>query len=851
MRKVTLKGLAMHKMRAVLTTLAVVIGVAMISGAYVVSDTMLSAADSLSTAAYDNTDAVVTKKQAFNQDDVVGTAVTIPAKTVDRVRTIPQVGAATGDITEQAKMIDDKGKVVGSGPYFAVGYDPADGKDLTPFNLTDGRFATARDEVVIDKGTAEDQGWKIGDRIKISAIGPVKTYEVVGITKFGNVDTLGSATVALFTMPEAQAMFRKGDAVNSILVAAREGVSPDELQRSLRSALGSGTTVQSAKAQDRFTLGGLTEFVKILRGILVAFGAISLFVGAFIIFNTLSITVAQRIREIAMLRTVGADRSQVMRSVIAEAFVIGVAGTIFGILLGFGIAKGLQAIMSSAGLELPRVGTVFEARTAVVAAIVGIGVTVIASISPALRATRIQPVAALREGAELPLTKTGRRMPKIALGITVFGIALASFGNFASGIKFADRLPFIGLGSFLLFIGVAALSPKFVAPLAGILGRPSERMAGAPGVLALRNTERKPGRTAGTAAALMIGIALVTFVAMLAASVKVALVGSLDDNLKPAEYVVSAQDNWSPITQEAKDAVRSVPGVTAVDGIREDTGRVGKKNVLVDGVDGAQLPKVFAYPFVEGSDETLAKLGTTGAIVLDDFAEDHNLVVGSPITLRAQSGKTVDLKVIGLGDSKRNGIPLGPVTVSNETFNEYFHADGDRVALVAGGSLPDLRKALAAYPDAKVQTKANYIDDFTEWMKSMIGILYVMLAFSVIVSLFGIVNTLALSVVERTREIGMLRAVGMTRPQTRRMVRHESIITSLIGATLGAAVGLFLGFTTIAALNSGAGWGLSYELPLATLISFVVIAVIAGSLAAIMPARRAARLDVLNALQHV
>src|SRR4051794_13763131 len=259
MRKVTLKGLAMHKMLAVLTTLAVVIGVAMISGAYVVSDTMLSAAKSLSTSAYDNTDAVVTKKQAFNQKDTVGTAVTVPAATLAKVRSLPQVASATGDITEQAKLINRKGKVVGSGPYFAVGYDPASARDLTPFNLTSGRFAKAPNEVVIDKGTADDQHWKIGDSIKVVAIGPAKTYRVVGITKFGNVDTLGSATVALFTTGEAQAMFRKGANFNSILVGAKNGVSKPQLQSALRSELGPGVTVESAKAQDRFTLSGLTQ----------------------------------------------------------------------------------------------------------------------------------------------------------------------------------------------------------------------------------------------------------------------------------------------------------------------------------------------------------------------------------------------------------------------------------------------------------------------------------------------------------------------------------------------------------------------------------------------------------------
>lgn len=851
MRQVTLKGLAMHKMRAILTTLAVVIGVAMISGAYVVSDTMLRAADSLSSSAYENTDAVVTKKQAFNEKDTVGTAVTVPTSTLDKVRALPDVATATGDITEQAKLIDKKGKVVGQGPYFAVGFDPAHAPKLSPFQLTDGRYATARNEVVIDKGTADKEHWKIGDRVKAAAIGPVKTYEIVGITKFGSVDQLGTATVALFTMPEAQSMFHKGSDFNSILVGARDGVSSAQLQKSLRAGLGAGVTIQSAKAQDRFTLDGLTQFVKILRGILVAFGAISIFVGAFIIFNTLSITVAQRIREIAMLRTVGADRRQVMRAVVGEAAVMGVVGTLVGLVAGLGIAKGLQAIMTAAGMDLPRVSTVFEVRTVIVAAVVGIGVTVVASIAPALRATRIEPVAALREGAELPLTKTGRRMPKIALGMTVLGVAMASYGNFASGLKFADRLPFIGFGSFLLFIGIAALSPKFVTPLASVLGRPSEKIGGAAGTLALRNTERKPGRTAGTAAALMIGIALVTFVAVLAAAVKDAILGSMEDNLASTQYVISAQDNWSPITQEAKDAAQSAPGVKVVQGIREDNARVGKKDVRVDGVDGNQLPKVFSFQWKNGSDATLSQLGTSGVAVLDDFAKDHDLKIGSPVTLTAQSGKTVTLKVMGLTDSKRNGLDLGQFTVSNATFGKYFHADGDRVALIAGGSLPDLRKALVNYPDTKVSTKDKYIDDSTSWLSSMLAILYVMLAFSVIVSLFGIVNTLALSVVERTREIGMLRAVGMTRRQTRRMVRQESIITSLIGATLGAGVGLFLGATTVAALKAGAGWGLRFQLPVTTLISFVVIAVVAGSLAAIMPARRAAKLDVLDALQYV
>src|SRR3954453_7730395 len=528
MTKVALKGLSMHKARAVLTTLAVVIGVAMITGAYVVSDTMLSAAKSLSGSAYDNTDAVVTKKTAFtNGSDTMAGAVTVKPAVLQKVRSLPQVAAATGDVTEQAKLINKKGKVIGSGPYFAVGLDPVNGKNLTPFKLTQGRFATNTNEVVIDKGTADKEHYKVGDPIKVSAVGPAKTKKIVGLPKWGSVDNFGTATAAIFTLPEAQAMFHKGSAYNSILVDARNGVSPQQLQASLKTQLGPDVTVESASKQDRFTLNGLTSFVKIIRGILVAFGMVSIFVGAFIIFNTLSITVAQRIRELAMLRTVGASRRQVMRSVIGEAAVMGTLGTIVGIGFGFAIAKALQAVMTAAGLDLPKVGTVFEARTAIVAAIIGIGVTILPSIAPALRATRIEPVAALREGAELPLTKTGKRLPKIGLGITIVGLAAALYGNFASGLAFGDRMPFIGLGSFLLFIGVALLSPKFVKPLASVLGRPAEKPGGGAGRRARGRGAARPaaappaprpaaGRRGG--AVLIAAPGLVPFVAVLAAS---------------------------------------------------------------------------------------------------------------------------------------------------------------------------------------------------------------------------------------------------------------------------------------------------------------------------------------------
>jgi putative ABC transport system permease protein len=516
---------------------------------------------------------------------------------------------------------------------------------------------------------------------------------------------------------------------------------------------------------------------------------------------------------------------------------------------GLGIAKGLQAIMAQVGLDLPKVGTVFEARTVIVSAIVGIGVTVLASLGPASRATRIEPVAGLREGAELPLTRAGRVLPKIAVVVTLLGIAGTVYGNLGSGMSVSQRLPLIGVGALFLMIGIAMLSPKFVKPLASVLGKPGEMIGGAAGLLARHNSVRKPGRTAGTAAAMMIGIALVTFVAVLAAALKHTAEGGIRENLSGADYAISATDDWTPISREAKNALISSPGVKVVQGIREDNAQIGKSKVRVDGVNSG-LSQVFHYTWAKGSsDDTLGKLGSSGAIVQDQYAKDEHIKLGSTIKLTSQSGKKAPFTVVGFQKpANMNPLYLAEVTISDQAFARHFHADGDRFAFVKGGSLPDLKKALAGYPDAKVTTVDQFVTDQLKWMASMLAILYVMLAFAVIVSLFGIVNTLALSVVERTREIGMLRAVGMTRRQTRKMVRHESIVTALIGATLGAGVGLFLGFMTVQALHSD---GMTFQLPVGTLLAFVVIAVVAGTLAAVAPARRAARLDVLNALQHV
>ncbi len=408
MIKVALKGIAGRKLRTVLTALAIVLGVSMVAGAYTLTDTMKGAADSLSSSAYDSTDAVVSAKTAFGAGD--NSAVqrpVVPASAVDQVRSVPGVSVAVGDITDEARILDKSGDVVGSGPYFGGGYDAraTGAAKLSPFKITDGRFASAANEVAVDAGTAKKHGIHIGDTIQITTDGPKRPFHVVGLVTFGDVKSLGTATIAVFDLRAAQDLFDKNGAYDSVMVAATPGVSGAQLRARIASEL-PAYKVETAAQQDRFDLDGLKMFVKIIRIFLLAFGGVAIFVGAFTIFNTLSITVAQRSREFATLRTIGAERRQVLGSVLAEATAVGVTASVIGIGLGVAIAKGLQSVFSAAGMDLPQTGLVFASRTVIVSLLVGVLVTVISGITPAIRATRISPVAGC---ARAPRSRLARR----------------------------------------------------------------------------------------------------------------------------------------------------------------------------------------------------------------------------------------------------------------------------------------------------------------------------------------------------------------------------------------------------------------------------------------------------------
>jgi ABC-type antimicrobial peptide transport system permease subunit len=738
------------------------------------------------------------------------------------------------------------------------------------------------------------------------------------------VSSIGGASLAAFDLPTAQRLFDKVGRLDQIRVAAQPGVTREELVAGLREALGPNVTVRSGGAQAQEEAKGTNQFIGFLQKFLLAFGGIALFVGSFVIANTLSITIAQRTREFATIRTIGGSRRQILGSVIVEALVIGLVASITGLFLGLLLAKGLNSLFEAAGIDLPKVGLVFAGRTIVISLLVGVGITLLASLRPALRATRIPPIAAVREGATLPEGRWSRYRPYAALVLAALGIALLSYGLFRDGLGTVQVLLWLGVGALFIFFGVALFAAKLVQPLGELvspvatvmvaifsvlfypvlfgfwlvrygafeksapaltrigaflggcvlvaflvplvllmwlfqalglfrsewpLERPSIVPDEAARKLARENAQRNPQRTASTASALMIGLALVTLVAVLAQGLRATFAGWVDD-IFVADYALTAQNNFSPLPVSVEQAAERVPEVTSAAGIRSGQARVFNKTEFVSAVD-PDISKAVQVDWAEGSPAVPARLGRNGAFTDNDYADEHGLRVGSTVSLLTPGGQTLRLVIRGIIDPPTAGSPYGPLTFSAATFDANYSQPTNQLTFVnmRGGVTPEntqrLEEALKTFPNAKVQDREKFKHNQISGINRILNILYVLLALSVIVSLFGIVNTLALSVFERTRELGLLRAIGTTRRQVRQMIRQESVVTALIGAVLGIALGVGLGALLAARIEF-----VAFVVPYRTLILVAIAAIIVGILAAILPARRASRLNVLEALQY-
>jgi putative ABC transport system permease protein len=850
--KVALAGLLGRKLRSALTAIAIVLGVAMVAGTFVLTDSIDKAFNGIFNDVRKGSAVVISGKSAFSIDTNNNSGTTAPAFSetlLPKVRALPEVDQAEGSVDGEAQLIGHNGKAVVYGGAPNLGFSIANGDSpFNPLTLVSGRWPTAN-EVVIDSGVASKEHFAVGDTIGVQAEGPSRRLKISGLVKFAG-RSLGGATLAGFDIPTAQQLFDKRGKLDEIALSAKPGVSDEQLLKEVNAVLPPATQARTGTAQAAEDASGTDSFISFLRGFLLAFGGIALFVGAFVIANSLSITIAQRTREFATMRTLGASRRQVLTSIFVEALVIGTIASITGLFLGLGLAKGLFWLFDKVGFTLPNSGLLLETRTVVVSLLVGILVTLVASMRPAIRATRVPPIAAVREGATLPESRFARFRTPASILLTAAGFGALLIGLFVNGLGTTGVLTWMGIGALLIFFGVSLLSVRFVRPLAAVLGWPATRIGGAAGVLARDNARRNPQRTASTAAALMIGLALVTLVATLAAGITSSFRGAVNQIWSGADYAITAQNNFSPIPVAAANAAAKTPGVEAVGNVRTGEAQAFGKTLFATGLNPAG-GEMFNLDWTAGSPAVLTSLGATGAFVDKDYAKQHHLKTGSTIRMLFANGKQTTLVVKGIYDPPTGGSPFGRITMSQATWDRFNPNPRNLYSFVRmrGGQTDAnqaaLDKALKSFPNAKVATRKKFIDNQISGLNSVLNILYVLLALSVIVSLFGIVNTLVLTVFERTREIGMLRAIGMTRRQTRRMVRHESVITALIGGALGIVLGIVLGGLLAVRIDF-----ILFTVPVGSLIIFAIAAIIVGILAAIFPARRAARLNVLEALQY-
>jgi putative ABC transport system permease protein len=898
MIKVVLKGLAGRKLRAVLTAVAIILGVAMISGTYVLTDTINAGFTQVFTTVYAKTDAVITGKSLVGNGNNSSNAPSFDASLLQKVQALPDVQEAVGGVADQAQLVGHDGKVITAGGAPGLAFSVTPNSRLNPLQLTAGRWPTAPNEIAIDAHTASSKHFGVGDTIKVIARGPEQPFKIVGVDKLGGVSSLGGATIAVFDLKTAQHLFAKAGKLDSISIAAKPNVSSAKLVPEIQKILPPATQVRSGQEQAKQSVKDTSEFTKIFRYFLLSFAGIALFVGIFVIANTLSITISQRAREFGTLRTIGATRRQIRWSVILEGFVIGVLGSVVGLGVGVGLAVGLNALFKSVGIDLPQTGLVFATRTVVVSLIVGTVVTILASLMPAVRATRVEPIAAVREGV-LPPSRLERFGTPVAAIVIAISVALLLFGGLDSSAATAPRLISIGVGVVASFIGIALLAPRLVPSLVRGVGRnalyagalvvcglgllanvavsfsSSHAIGGIIGVidlvvafrvallgrreaasptevsanLARDNAMRNPARTASTAAALMIGLALVTLVAVLASSLKTNFEGAVNA-LFTGDYALTSENGFTPTGVASEHALRNVAGVRVVSGVRAGDGRAFGKHIGVTGVSG-DVSQVIDLKWQDGSPATPGQLGRDGAFVAKDYAKSHHLHLGSPIDLEVPSGQILHLRLKGIFAPPNGGSPYGDVTISTALFDRVFQNPQNVYAFVkidGGVSKANTKKltdALKQFPDAKVQTESQFKKQQEKGINILLDLLYVLLSLAIVVSLFGIINTLILSVFERTRELGMLRAVGMTRTQVRAMIRRESILTALVGAVLGIPIGIGL-----AALLSHAIGTHAFTIPWVTLLVFWNAAILVGLIAALFPARRAARLNVLNALQY-
>lgn len=840
----TLRGMLVQKLRLVLTTLSIALGVAFMAGTFVLTDTMHAAFDQLFTKVSSGTDAAVRTQSSFAQTAGVGTShAPIPAAVIETIRTVEGVRAVEGEVSGYAMLTDNDGRAVmtnGGAP--TMGYSlPRDEQLRGDVRLLSGHAPAGPHQVAIDATSATDHDIAIGSSIKVLFRGPTREFTVVGTVGYGDETDLGGTTSAYFDVTTAQALLGTPGGYDAIDVSAVAGVSQDELADRLNEVLPRGTEAVTGATVAHENASAINDSLGFFSVLLMIFAGIALFVGSFIIWNTFTMTITQRSREIALLRAIGATRRQVLRGLVTEALVIGLGASAVGIGLGVLVAKGLNALMTAVGFSLPSTSLQIQPRTIWVSLLVGTLITVVSSLVPARRATKVLPIEALREstpGAERPSVKR-----------SVVGLVLAALGVAAilAEIYGDASMSVFGAGLVATLVGVLTVLPLAVRPLAALIAKPIE-LRGLPGELAKQNAMRNPRRTASTAAALMIGLTLVVSMGVFASSLKASFGDVLSGQTNADLFVTASSvqaEGFSPVVIEA---VQQVPGVDEVSANGWGEARFAGEGASFSSVDPQTAAALMNLEVSAGS---IADLGPDGVLVSKDAAAAHGWRLGDRVPAEFAATGLHDLRVVAIYDSK--GWIADDFVISlaaQEAFAGPQLVTTGLVTLAPGADSASVQTAIATaladHPDARVLDEGAFEKEASGFIDDLLTFVTVMLLLAVVIALLGIVNTLALSVFERTRELGLLRAVGMTRSQVRAMVRWESVVISLIGAMSGAVLGIGLGLALSQALKDEGITAIS--IPVTQVGLYVALAAVAGVVAAVGPARSAAKVDVLRAV---
>ncbi|MGC2998690.1 ABC transporter permease [Streptomyces sp. G35A] len=840
MFRTALRNVLAHKARLLMTVLAVMLGVAFVSGTLVFTNTISDALQKQSAKGFDHVDVAVTPKWKDAEGDRLGESHELTRALVDDSARVPGAERAIGVVTGFTAIAGKDGKLIGDG--FQSQGGNYWGTDDPRYPLTAGHAPKGEGEILIDSETARRAGYEVGDTVRLSVDGPVLEPVVAGVftTDDGNVAAGGS--LALFDTATAQKLFGKTGTFDEIAVEAKDGVSQAALQAQLRKALPSGTveTTTGRKLADdqaetiAASMGGLKQ------GLLV-FAGIALFVGTFIIANTFTMLVAQRTRELALMRAVGASRRQVTRSVLIEAFVVGTVAAVAGLAAGVGIGAGLRSLMGTLDAPVPDGPLVVSPGTVGTAFAVGILVTMLAAWLPGRRAAKIPPVAAMSSVHAKATTKSLVLRNTLGAVFSAAGVAVVLAATTMNG---SDGQAPMGLGAVLLIIGVFVLTPLLSRPLIAAAS-PVLRLFGVSGKLARQNSVRNPRRTAATASALMIGLTLITGMTVMAGSLQRSI-DKMAAAAIEADYVVSMA-NGNELSPDVERKLKETEGVTATSPMRNAPSRIDGETEYLTGVDGATIGDLTEFPVEDGAFE----VGGTRVTVDHDTAESYGWTAGSEFTVAYEDGKRQKLTVAGVyeGNDMMRGIMIDTATLAP---HESEPADMMVMVKAAGGASDavkdTLEKALGSNPAIEVQDKKDLSNEIAQMFTLMLNMVYGLLAMAVIVAVLGVINTLAMSVFERSQEIGMLRAIGLDRKGVKRMVRLESLVISLFGAVLGIGLGVFFGWAAGELLGTRMA---TYELvlPWGRMAVFLLLAAAVGVLAALWPARRAARLNMLQAIK--